>query len=565
MSLAPLPKTIDEVRSWTWPNYAPYYDELASRTLTPENLRSYLTDWTSLSDILQELEARLMTATTLNTADEASEQALLTYAKEIAEPRKTAEHTLKEKLLSSGLSVPTIVSQLNILQGQAKVFREANLSRETQLVELGNEFDKLVGSQSVEWEGKTLPLSMLNPLLQDMDRAKRESVWRAKYGRVLEDRESYNDLWKRMYAIRKEIAAEAGVPSYREYMWAQMGRVDYTPADVAQFRETIRTVVVPAAERIAARRKARLGLDSMRPWDADAAPYGNTPLKPFDSEEVLLDKSEAVFAELDPQLDAWFKEMRAEDLMDLYARPNKANGGYCTDYPLAKRPFIFMNAAGTHGDLQTLFHEAGHCFHAYEGFKHEITFERQPPMEFCEVASMGMEMLCQPFLESFYTKSEAARAQIEHIEKCLLFLPYMAVVDGFQDWAYTNPEGADPAACDAKWLELWRQFMTSDDYSGLEEIEMTGWHRKLHIFQVPFYYVEYGLAQIGAFQVWANSRRNLSEAVVAYRKGLELGSTTGLPNLFAAVGGKFAFDSETLGSLVADAESQVDALLAAIE
>ncbi len=257
--------------------------------------------------------------------------------------------------------------------------------------------------------------------------------------------------------------------------------------------------------------------------------------------------------------------MAEEDLLDLDTRAGKALGGYCAALPLRRRPFIFMNGTGTHDDVQTMLHEAGHAFHVFESASLPFVWQLEPPMEFAEVASMSMELLSAPFLSKqyggFYTKQEAARARIEHLEGILLFLPYMAVVDAFQHWVYTNPElAAITGNCDTAWGELWERFMPDVDFSGMEEERITGWHRKLHIFQVPFYYIEYGLAQIGALQVWRNSLHDPDLAVLDYRKALSLGGTKNLPDLFAAAGADFRFDADILAELVALVEKTVQEL-----
>lgn len=556
-----LPADAREAMSWGWDDFAPYYAELAERELTEATLPQWLKDWTEVRSVLGEIESRLNVATTVNTADQAAEDALLAFARTIAEQRSPAEQALREKLLASGLSTPAIAHELAVQRGVAEVYREENVARETRLTELSTEFDKLSGAQTVQWEGEEVPLTKLAPALEDPNRETREKAWRLKHERILADREGYNALWRQMHAVRQEMAAAAGLPSFLEFQWKQYGRLDYTAQDCAQFRSAIEEVVVPAANRIYARRAGLLGLDRLRPWDVDTNPYSQAPLAPYQAEADLMAKTEAVFGALDPQLKAWFVQMKEEGLMDLFGRKNKAGGGYCTAFQRAKRPFIFMNAVGTHDDLQTLLHEAGHCFHAYECFGKDTFLEAEPPIEFCEVASMGMEMLCQPHLERYYSPKEAALAQVQHLERCLLFWPFMASVDEFQHWCYSSKDGGDPAACDAAWREVWRKYMPAVDYTGLGAVEETGWHRKLHIFQVPLYYVEYGLAQVGAFQVWLNARKDEAKAVQMYKAGLQLGSTTGLAGLFAAAGGRFAFDSGTLGELVAGAESRVNELL----
>jgi oligoendopeptidase F len=247
----------------------------------------------------------------------------------------------------------------------------------------------------------------------------------------------------------------------------------------------------------------------------------------------------------------YFRIMMQEGLLDLDARANKGPGGYCTYFAVAKRPFIFMRAVGLHDDVQTMLHEGGHAFHAFEISNLPYGMQREVGAEFSEVASMGMELLASPYLAAerggFYSAADAARARREHLEGIILFWPYMAVVDAFQHWVYEHPaEAAHPARCDAHWGEIWARFMPGVDWQGLEQERVTGWHRKLHIHTYPFYYVEYGLAQLGAVQVWANARRDQAAAVAAYRKALALGNTVPFPQLFAAAGARFAFDAGTL-------------------
>jgi oligoendopeptidase F len=558
---ATIPTNHEEALSWSWDIFEPHYQELLDADLTAETLDSWLQKLTALSDSVSELDSRLYVATSVKTADQAAEDRLLHFARTITEPQKAMEHKLQMKLLESGLTRPDIAEPIKQIKADAELFREANLPRETALVELATEYDKLCGARSVAWNGEDVALSALDPALESADRSERESAYRLIQSRILEDRQALNGLWTKMRGIRQEIAREAGKPSFIDYQYQKLSRFDYTPAEAQTFRDAILEKVVPAATKVYQRRAERLGLTSLKPWDVDAPAYGSEPLKPYQTGEELISKSAAIFASLDPQFEEWFMTMDKEGLMDLFGRKNKANGGYCTTFSKSRHAYIFMNATGTHDNLQTLLHEAGHCFHAYECFKLPYSIQRMVGSEFCEVASMGMEMLAQPYLTEFYSEADAARAQIQHLEKCLLFWPYMAVVDGFQHWAYQSEDGGNPEACDQEWKRLWRSFMPGIDYAGLEDTETTGWHRKLHIFQVPFYYIEYGLAQVGAMQVWANARKDEAEAVRLYREGLRLGCTVSLPQLFQAAGGRFALDGSTLGALVEAADQRLEELL----
>jgi oligoendopeptidase F len=305
-----------------------------------------------------------------------------------------------------------------------------------------------------------------------------------------------------------------------------------------------------------------MGVASIRPWDIDSDPLGRPPLQPFKDVDQLEAGVAAIFRQIDPQLRDYFEVMRYERLLDLEDRKGKATGGYCTEFIASKRPFIFMNATGIHEDVQTLLHEGGHAFHVFECAQLPYFRQKEYPLEFAEVASTSMELLGAPYLSmpgGFYLPSDAARARITFLTEAIWFWPYMAVVDAFQHWVYQNPsEAAEPSACDACWAQLWGRFMRGQDWSGLDEAMVTGWQRKPHIPTSPFYYVEYGLAQLGAFQVWRNSLKDPHAAVQAYRRALALGGTAALPDLYRAAGARLSFDAEALQDAVTLALRAID-------
>jgi oligoendopeptidase F len=550
-----LPKTAEGVAQLNWDEIATYFEQLDSQTLTASNVDEWLADWSRVDRFIREVDQRLYVATTLNTADKQAEQRYHTHLQNVMQPFKAASQELKEKLLASGLEPDNFDIPLRNMRAQAELFRDVNLPLFTEERKLVSEYDRILGAQTVEWEGKETTLEQLRPLYQSPDRQLRETVWRKATSRQLQDRDAINHLWTQFMALRKQIADNADMADYRAYRWREMLRFDYTPEDCQRFRDAIEEVVVPAAQRIYEKRRQQFGYDSLRPWDLDADPQGRDPLRPFRQVDDLVGKTSAIFHKVDPQLGDNFDTMRRENLLDLENRKGKAPGGYCTEYALVQRPFIFMNSVGIHDDVQTLLHEGGHGFHVFEGAAQPYSQQQDPPIEFCEVASMSMELLGGPYLsgspDSFYDASQAARARIDHLESIITFWPYMAVVDGFQHWVYTHhAEASNPANCDAKWSELWDRFMKGIDWSGLHEEKITGWHRKLHIHEVPFYYVEYGLAQLGAVQVWRNSLTDPAGAVANYRKALALGSTATLPQLFAAAGAKFQPDAATLRECV---------------
>lgn len=571
--LTGLPEDLAALMSWTWSHAEPYFQELAGRTLTADNVAEFLSDWTAVYDVLDELGTRLYVATTVNTADEEAERRYRDYLDQVAPALESAEQALKEKLLASGLQPAGFEVPLRKMRTEAALFRQENLPLQTEEAKLAVQYNKIVGAQTVQWEGQEVTVTQLGPVFQDPDRDRRERAWRLAAARRLADRAAINALWQQFLVLRRKIAANAGFPDYRAYCWQQRLRFDYTPDDCLRFHQAIERTVVPAATRILERYRQRLGVRTLRPWDFQSMeppetgpdPLGRPPLRPFRDIEELVRKSGTIFERVDPQLGGYFATMVREGLLDLENRKNKGPGAYCAALPTSKQPFVFANAVGVHANVDTVLHECGHAFHNYERFRLPYYQQRHCGMEMAEVASMAMELLAAPYLEEkeggFYSAADAARARIEHLEGNILFWPYMAVVDAFQHWVYEHPDAAmDPAQCDAQWGRLWDRFFPTIDWSGLEDERVTGWHRKAHIHRTPFYYIEYGLAQLGAVQIWANALHDQAGAVAAYRRALALGGTVSLPKLYAAAGAKLAFDAETLGRAVELIERTIDQL-----
>ena len=546
-----LPQDATTLMQWSWTQIEPYYRDLTARHLNADTITNFLTDWTHVSERVNEAGRRFYVATTLNTTDKDAEQRYHTFLDTIYPAAQEAEQHLKEKLLASGLEPAGFEVPLQKMRAEAALFREVNLPLLTEERKLSTQYNKIIGAQTVQWEGQEVTISQLRPVYQYHDRILRERAWCLAAERQLSDRSAINDLWQQFLGLRQQLAANAGLSDYRAFRWQQLLRFDYTPADCTLFHRAIEDIVVPAATRIYEKRRQRLGLKTLRPWDLDVDTLGLPPLSPFQDVTELQMTTSAIFHRVDRELGTYFDTMIHEELLDLDNRKHKAPGVYCTTFPAAKRPFIFMNAVGLHSDVQTLLHEAGHAFHVFEKNHLPYTQQRQVGMEFAEVASMAMELLSAPYLSSreggFYTEVEAARARVEHLERSLLFWPYMAVVDAFQHWVYEHPDAAtDPTNCDTQWTVLWHRFMPGVEWSGLEQELMTGWHRKLHIHAVPFYYVEYGLAQLGAVQIWRNALRDQAGAVASYRRALSLGSTVPLPQLYTTAGAKLAFNAATL-------------------
>ena len=559
----PLPTDYHGFIHWLWPQYEPYFRALRDQSLTADNVEHWLAGWSQAAKTVQEAHARLHLATALDTADAEAEQRYDAFMNEVFPQVESAQQHLKQKLLASGLEPAGFEIPLRNVRSEAALFREANLPLLVENHKLGVQYNKIVGVQTVPWEGQELTLQQIRPIAQSTDRAVRERAWRLASDRWLADRAALNELWTKMVPLRQQIAHNAGCTDFREYRWRDMLRFDYTPADCDTFQRAIEEAVVPAATRIYQKAQQRLKVARVRPWDCDQdrEPLNFPALKPFQTIAELTTKASQIFQHVDPQLGAYYATMQRESLLDLENRRGKAPGAFCTQFLIARRPFIFANSVGVRGDVRTVLHESGHAFHVFETNQLPYIQQLEVTMEFAEVASMAMELLAGPYLSDkyggFYTERDAARERVEHLERIILFWPYMAVVDAFQHWAYTQPAGADPDACDARWAELQQRFMPGVDWSGLEAERATGWHRKQHIFRSPFYYVEYGLAQLGAVQVWRNALHDQAAALANYRKALSLGGTRSLPELYQAAGAKFSFDVQTLREAVELIESVI--------
>ena len=368
------------------------------------------------------------------------------------------------------------------------------------------------------------------------------------------------DLFDRMLQLRIRLSANAGFGNFRDYTFLKKERFDYSPADCEAFHESAERAIRPLVQKIQRKRAKLMGLEALRPWDLSVDPVGKPPLKPFEDSEDLARGCENILRQVDPGFGDQFKAMRTLGLLDLESRKGKAPGGYNTTLSETRLPFIFMNAVGLDGDVRTLLHEGGHAMHGFASRLIPFSPYRHAPMEFCEVASMSMELMGDPFLGEFYPDpKDAARSIRRHLEDVILLLPWIATIDAFQHWIYTHPEHTREERS-AFWVSLRKRLGGIEDWIGLEEIQASLWHRQLHIFELPFYYIEYGIAQLGALQVWKNFRRDKKEGVRLYKQGLSVGGTKTLPEIFESAGIKFDFSLGIIEPLMAEVEKELERL-----
>jgi oligoendopeptidase F len=563
VTVSVLPQSPAAFAKATWDDVAPYFDDLSSRPLEPSTIESWLLAWSTLEELVTEAAARAMIAYSIDTGDAEKQADHLRFSTEMLPRMEERSVELARRLVESGYSTPDLSMTLARFRTQIEIFRDENVPIFAELEELSAKYQRMTGSITVEWEGVELPLPQIQPFLKSPDRAVRERAFRAGSQPYIRQRSDMAQLFDRMYELRMRAARNAGFANYRDYIFPAKFRFDYTPADCERFHEAVERTVVPAVERVLEARRRRLGVDVLRPWDLAVDPYRDKPLKPFADASELVQKARRVFDRVDPVLGEEFQTMIDEGLLDLESRKGKAPGGYCETLHFQGRPFIFMNAVGLMDDVMTLLHEAGHAFHAFAAHAQPLIWQRHPGSEAAELASMSMEFLAAPHLShpaGYLSRDDGRRAWLEHLEDVLLSLVHIASVDAFQTWIYTSGQGGDADARDAAWLRLRSRFERGVDWSGLDAERVARWYRQLHIFMYPFYYIEYGIAQLGALQVWRNSLDNPKRAVARYREALSLGAVRRLPEIYRTAGARLTFDAETMGELVSLVEGRIEQL-----
>jgi oligoendopeptidase F len=545
-----------------WKQLEPLFDELEKNAKT-RDLRAWLQDWSEFESAWNEESSRRYVAMTCDTENAEKEKKYLHLETVIGPLGKPRWQTLKKLYLDhpKRKSLPKNVYGVmdRFIANEFELYREANIALEAKDAELRQKYQKTMGAMTVTYDGKEQTLQQVARHLEENDRARRQEVWELISKRRLQDHDALEDLYDEMIKLRTTVGRNAGFKDYRDYTFQARGRFDYTPQHCFDFHRANEKAVVPALRRRHERRRQKLGVEPLRPWDLAVDPEGRAPLRPFKSMKQLMDGCGRIFKKVHPDFAKMFDYIRSKDYLDLDSRKGKAPGGYQTVFEVERVPFIFSNSAGLHGDVETLLHEGGHSFHSLQCRHHEPRFNRDYPTEFAEVASMGMELLGQPYLEEFYSKKDADRARAHHLEGLLSTYAWVATIDAFQHWVYTDP---DHSRVDRRraWLDLRQRLGGAEDWSGYEDAKAYNWHRQLHLFTVPFYYIEYGIAQTGALQVWRNAKKSRKSAIAKYRAGESLGWTRPLPDLFKASGLKFDFSEKTIGPLVKAALADLEKL-----
>ena len=556
-----IPATLDATQ---WSQLEPLYQKLLDRTLKCANcLQGLILDRSELDAAAAEAEANLYIAMTCHTDDAAIKARFLKFVEEVDPNLKRVGFDLDRKIVESphaaALDQARYGTLLRSLKQEVKLFRAENIPLQTEVTKLDQQYSEINGAMTVQFDGTERTLPQMARFLEETDRARREASWRVVAERRLQDVTKIDAIYDEMLKLRAKMASNAGYPNFRDFQHDRLQRFDYTPAHCAAFHEAVEKTCVPLARRMQERRAKALGLTALRPWDLKVDVKGRSPLRPFEGADQLVERTSKVYHRMDSELAQMFDSMRGGGCLDLDSRKGKAPGGYQYQRQLSRVPFIFMNAAGMHRDLTTMVHEAGHAFHSLLSKDDPILAYRGSPMEFAEVASMSQELLTLPYLEEFFSKPDAERARRELLEGVISMLPWIAQIDAFQHWVYLHP-GHTSAERTKAWLDLDARFGGALDWSGIEASRAHMWQRQLHLFGMPFYYIEYGIAQLGALQLWLASKKSEKDALAAYKRALTLGGSKPLPELFAAAGLRFDFGPATVQSLMDAVGAELDRL-----
>jgi oligoendopeptidase F len=538
-------------------------------------LERWLEDRSEIEASCSEGAARLYINMTCDTESAEAQQAYSDYIEQVAPKLKPIGFELDKRQAK-------LSKQFGLTEGRYEViardtitavdmFREENVPIQTELDQLSQKQQQITGAMTVEFEGEEKTLPQMGKYQESADRDVREKSYKVVADRRMQDAEAISEIYDQMVTRRDALGKNAGLTSYVEYAFKGMLRFDYTPEHCFAFHAACEKEVMPFCEALDKKRVEQLGIDKLMPWDVSVDPKNRPPLKPFADGADLVAKTQQVFNRLDPELGQMFASMgdgkntqgiATGELLDLDTRKGKAPGGYQYMQDKSRKPFIFMNAAGLHRDVETMVHEAGHAFHSMLCANEPLLHYRHSPIEFAEVASMSMELLTMPYWDAYYPDpSDLARAQRKQLEGSIGLLPWIATIDAFQHWVYTHPQHSHKDR-QAHWLELEHRFGSAGSrvsWDGLEKWRTHLWQRQGHLFGVPFYYIEYGIAQIGALQLWLRSvEEGEAVALQAYKAAMSLGGSRPLPELFAAAGLSFDFGPETVGRLVERVQAELE-------
>ena len=549
-----------------WASLEPFFKDLLERTIASrQDLEHWMKDSSELEAVVSEDACWRQIRMTCDTENKSLEEAFTFFVMEIQPHIQPYADKLNKKLVESEfvqeLDHARYFTYLRSVKKNIELFREANIPLQAELSVLAQQYGVISGKMTVEINGHEYTLQQAAKFLENPDRSLREQVYFKVQERRLADKDALNNMFTELVKKRHQIALNACFANYRDYKFVEMGRFDYTKEDCFQFHEAVKQHVLPLLKVIYSKKKEKLNLDTLRPWDTEAEPEGITPLRPFETGDELLEKTVQCFRNLRPFFGDCLVKMKELKHLDLESRKGKAPGGY--NCPLAESgaPFIFMNAAGQMHDVTTMVHEGGHAIHSFLAHPLELSAFKEYPMEIAEVASMSMELFTMDYWQTFFpNEEELTRAKEHQLERVITIFPWIATIDKFQHWVYENPEHTLEER-ETKWFEILNEFSTEAiDWSDLENFRKYSWQRQLHLFEVPFYYIEYGIAQLGAIGLWKQFKDNKEAALDNYVAALSLGGTRTLPEIYKAAGLSFDLSPDKIKELMVFVNQQLQTL-----
>lgn len=549
-----------------WDKLQPFFSDLEKRNIASvSDLEKWLKDYNELGAVVSEDMAWRYIKMTCDTANEEIRNSFNDFITNIEPNISPISNTLNKKLVSAPqsneLNKEKYFVYLRGVKKSIELFRDENIPLFTELQQKEQKFGEISGAQSIEHNGEKMTLQKAAVFLKDLNRSLREEVYHKIQNRRAQDEEALNNLYSELIALRHKVALNTGFKNFRDYKHQSLGRFDYSVQDCLNFHDAVQKHVVPLVTEQEKARKAKLKLDDYRPWDKEVDAEGKPPLKPFDGARDLITKTEKCFDSIDIYFGDCIRTMDKMGRLDLDSRLGKAPGGY--QYPLYETeiPFIFMNAVGLHRDMVTMVHEGGHAIHSFLDIPLDLVDFKSPPSEVAELASMSMELISMEHWDAFFSsEEELKRAKRQQLESVLDALPWIAAVDKFQHWVYQNPTHT-VAERYATWEQIMKDFGSGVvNYKGLEANLKRRWQVQLHLFEVPFYYIEYGFAQLGAIAVWRNYKRDPKKAIEQYKTALALGYTKPIPEIYKAAGIEFNFSPEYVKELADFVKGEYDKL-----
>lgn len=544
-----------------WDNLEPILNELLARPIADvSGLEQWLKDKSELDAALEEDFAWRYIKMSCDTTNEELLESFQYFATEIEPKISPIVNQLNQKFNDSPfideLDQEKYFVYIRAIRKAIEIYREENVELLTKLQVTQQKYQGITGAMSVEIDGQEYTLEQAANFIKDTDRNIREQAWKTIQQRRLVDKDDLNMLFDELVAMRHQVALNAGFENYRDYMFQALGRFDYTPQDCYHFHEAIEKQVVPILKEQAQKRADALGIEVLKPWDMEVSTTGKAALKPFKNGAELIDKSIECFNAINPKLGQMLATMKVNNLFDVESRKGKAPGGY--NYPLAETgaPFIFMNSANSLRDLTTMVHEGGHAIHTFLTAHLELNDFKHCPSEVAELASMSMELISMDNWNIYFDNEEdLLRAKREQLQDVLKTLPWVAVIDQFQHWIYTNPSH-NAADREEAFKQIYTRFGAGfANWDGEESEFGNHWQKQLHLFEVPFYYIEYAIAQLGAIAIWKNYKENPQKAMEQYLAALSLGYTKPINEIYETAGIKFDFSLnyiEELASFIKD-------------